>query len=167
MIINPSNSLHVFLAMLALTAFLYYKNQVSLSYVSLLLAVLFYFTQQNKEGFAIQYKTIAMDAGKKSNTLKNYVPYNLSPYLEVPFRNGHVTGLDAAAAQQHPVQPVSGKYPTPVEPNMFANNEARPEYCLEGNAMYSTNMGCIKLTPAQINQFQTRGFNIDPAHSYI
>jgi len=164
---SPTNSLYVFLAMLVLTAYLYHQKQVSLSYVTLLLAVLFYFTQHNKEGFSIQYKTIAMDAGKKSNTLKNYVPYNLSPYLEAPYRNGHVTGLDATASMQHPVQPVSGKYPTPVQSNMFANNEARPEYCEQGNAMYSTDMGCVKLTPAQINQFQTRGYNADPAHSYI
>ena len=159
--------LYIFVALLAATGALYSYKHVALSYACAMFAILYYFSSV-KEGFAssgsIQDNRVG--GGKKGppNMLKEYVPYKLSPYLDVQYQSGKVGGLDAKAS---PHEPVNGKYPTPFQANMFANNLAKPEYCEQGNAMFSTDMGCVKLTPEQLRFFGSRGYNTDPTRSYM
>jgi hypothetical protein len=154
--------LYIFVGLLAATGALYSYKHTALSYACAMFAILYYFSSV-KEGF--QDNRVGGAGGKKTpNMLKEYVPYKLSPYLDVPYRNGKVGGLDTKAS---PHEFVHGKYPTPYQTSIFANNVAKPEYCEQGNAMYSTDMGCVKLTPEQIKYFGTRAYNADPTRTYM
>jgi hypothetical protein len=162
------NPLYIFVALLAATGALYSHKHVALSYACAMFAILYYLTSV-KEGFtsSSSIQDNGVGGGKKGppNMLKEYVPYKLSPFLDLPYRSGKVGGLDAKASAH---EPVNGKmYPTPFQANMFANNLAKPEYCEQGNAMFSTDMGCVKLTPEQLRFFGSRGYNTDPTRSYM
>lgn len=162
---NPNNTplLYSFV-LLALAGLLYYAKHTALSFACMLFAIVFYARQTGKlEFFSVQDNTIDLRYPKTINTVRSYVPYNLSPYLEVPFKNTHVTGVDAGANRQ---QSLNAKYPTPFTPNIFAKNVAKPEYCAQGNAMFSTDQGCIKPSPEQIKLLSSRGYNADLTHIY-
>jgi hypothetical protein len=149
--------------LLALSVVFYLTKNMALSFVSVLFAVLFFYRE--REYFQlepIQNNAVPQTPnGKKQvNKVKSYVPYTISPYLEVPYTHGNVTGSDGAA-ETH--QEVDSKYP-PTDLNIFFNNVARPEYCEQGNAMYSTDLGCIKVRPDQVRNLSSRGHNADPNH---
>jgi hypothetical protein len=149
--------------LLALSVVFYLTKNMALSFVSALFAVLFFYRE--REHFQlepIQNNAVPQTPnGKKQvNKVKSYVPYTISPYLEVPYTHGNVTGNDGAA-ETH--QGVDSKYP-PTDLNIFFNNVARPEYCEQGNAMYSTDLGCIKVRPDQVRNLSSRGHNADPNH---
>ena len=151
---------------LALALVFYVTRNMALSYICALFAVLFFY--RSKEHFKlepIQDNTVKQIPGNKKNPnkVKNYVPYTISPYLEVPYTNGNIQGNDTSANGH---QEVDSVYP-PTDMNIFFNNKAKPEYCEQGNAMFSTYLGCIKLRPDQIRQLSSRGHNMDPARSYI
>jgi len=152
--------------LLALAMLFYVTKNMAISYICGLFAILYFY--RGKEHFImqpIQDNSVVYDKNekKKENKVKSYVPYTISPYLEVPYTNGKITPLDHEANGH---QEVDAKYP-PTDMNIFFSNEARPEYCEQGNAMYSTDLGCIKLRPDQIRQLSSRGHNMDPNHSYI
>jgi len=152
--------------LLALAVLFYVTKHFAISYICALFAILYFY--RGKEHFnmePIQDNSVpyVKDEKKKPNTVKSYVPYTISPYLEVPYTNGKITPVDNEANSH---QEVDAKYP-PTDMNIFFSNEARPEYCEQGNAMFSTDLGCIKLRPDQIRQLSSRGHNMDPNHSYI
>ena len=157
--------------LLALSVVFYLTKNMALSFISALFAILFFYRE--REYFQlepIQNNAVPQSrkckcknkctCKKQVNKVKSYVPYTISPYLEVPYTHGNVTGTDGAA-ETH--QGVDSKYP-PTDLNIFFNNVARPEYCEQGNAMYSTDLGCIKVRPDQIRNLSSRGHNADPNH---
>ena len=149
--------------LLALSVVFYLTKNMALSFVSVLFAVLFFYREREYYQLEpIQNNAVPQTPnGKKQvNKVKSYVPYTISPYLEVPYTHGNVTGSDGAA-ETH--QEVDSKYP-PTDLNIFFNNVARPEYCEQGNAMYSTDLGCIKVRPDQVRNLSSRGHNADPNH---
>ena len=148
-------------------AFLFYfTNNKALSFLCTLMFLLFII--RAKEDFMslepIQSNIVPqIPEKKKDNKVKSYVPYTISPYLEVPYTNGNIKPNDSAGLTN---QEVDAKYP-PTDMNIFFSNQAKPEYCEQGNAMFSTDLGCIKLRPDQIRQLSSRGHNMDPKQSYI
>ena len=92
------------------------------------------------------------------NRVNEYVPYTMSPYLAAKYESGNITAFDGAFSGR---EAVSSSYPGPMDMNPFKDNKASPQACLEGNAMYSTDMGCIKLTPQQMNYMAGRAENMD------
>jgi hypothetical protein len=155
----------VYILLALAVVFLLTKN-MALSFISALFAILFFY--RGREHFQlepIQDNTVPQtpDGKKQVNKVKSYVPYTISPYLEVPYTHGNVTGLDTAAVTH---QEVDSKYPN-TDMNIFFSNVARPEYCEQGNAMYSTDLGCIKVRPDQVRNLSSRGHNMDPNHSFI
>jgi hypothetical protein len=152
--------------LLALALVFYATKHMAVSYICVLFAILYFF--RAREHFkleSIQDNTVRQIPGRKKDTnkVKSYVPYTISPYLEVPYKNGKIQGNDTAANGN---QEVDSVYP-PTDMNIFANNIAKPEYCEQGNAMFSTDLGCIKLRPDQIRQLSSRGHNMDPSRSYV
>jgi hypothetical protein len=152
--------------LLAMSLLFYVTKNMALSYICGLFSILFFY--RSKEHFKlepIQDNSVKHVSNEKKNVnkIKSYVPYTISPYLEVPYTNGNIQGNDEAAINH---QEVDSKYPE-TDMNIFANNEARPEYCEQGNAMFSTDLGCIKLRPEQIKNLSSRGHNMDPNHSFI
>jgi hypothetical protein len=153
--------------LLLMLAFLFYfTNHKAVSFICALMFLLYVF--RGTENFMtlepIQDNHVPqIPEKKKDNKVKSYVPYTISPYLEVPYTNGNIVPNDTAGLMN---QEVDAKYP-PTDMNIFFSNEAKPEYCEQGNAMFSTDLGCIKLRPDQIRQLSSRGHNMDPARSYI
>jgi hypothetical protein len=150
----------------ALSGIFYVTNNLALSYVSALFALLVFF--RNREYFtveSIQDNTVphVSEDKKDSNKVREYVPYTISPYLEVPYKNKTIKGNDPARISHLNIDKI---YPK-SDMNPFKNNKAYPEACTEGNAMFSTDMGCIKLTPEQIRFVSSRGHNMDPYSSYL
>lgn len=154
--------------LLALALVFYITNNLALSAICGAFAVLIFIRRGLKEGFSlepIQDNTIpyATEEEKATNKLKEYVPYTISPYLEVPFLNKNIQGNDPAGMRNLTVDTT---YPA-TDMNPFKYNKAYPEACLEGNAMFSTDLGCIKLKPDQIRYISSRGHNMDKDRSYI
>jgi hypothetical protein len=152
--------------LLALALVFYATKHMALSYIAALFAILYFY--RSREHFKlepIQDNTVRQIPGSKKNPnrVKSYVPYTISPYLEVPYTNGNIQGNDTVANDHQEVDTV---YP-PTDMNIFSSNIAKPEYCEQGNAMFSTDLGCIKLRPDQIRQLSSRGRNMDNNHSYI
>jgi hypothetical protein len=152
--------------LLALAVVFYLTKNMALSFISLLFAILFFY--RSREYFQlepIQDNRIPQtaDSKKQVNKVKSYVPYTISPYLEVPYTNGNITGKDGAA-EAH--QEVDSKYPA-TDMNIFFSNVAKPEYCEQGNAMYSTDLGCIKVRPDQVRNLSSRGHNMAANYSFI
>ncbi len=163
--------------LLALAILFYVTKNMALSYIAGLFAILVFYNQQKgaaKEKFedydnenleTIQNNNVPYlkKDEKQLNKIKEYVPYTISPYLEVPFMNKNIKGNDPMGIQQLNIEKV---YPK-TDMNPFVNNKASPEACLQGNAMFSTDMGCIKLRPDQVIQFSSRGHNMDPKRALI
>jgi hypothetical protein len=152
--------------LLALSLVFYVTKNMALSFIAALFAlVYFYRAREHFKLEPIQDNRVRRVPGdkKQTNKVKSYIPYTISPYLEVPYTNGNIGGNDTSADKH---QEVDSKYPD-TDMNIFFNNVAKPEYCEQGNAMYSTDLGCIKLTPAQIRNISSRGHNMDPARSYM
>jgi hypothetical protein len=152
--------------LLALALVFYATKHMAVSYICVLFAILYFY--RSREHFRlepIQDNTVRQIHGseKHSNKVKSYVPYTISPYLEVPYTNRNIQGNDKAAGGQQEVHSV---YP-PTDMNIFANNIAKPEYCEQGNAMFSTDLGCIKLRPDQIRQLSSRGHNMASGYSFV
>jgi hypothetical protein len=152
--------------MLMFAFLFYFTNHKALSFIFALMFLLFIFRSQesfmNLEPIQDNHVPQIPDK-KKNNKVRSYVPYTISPYLEVPYTNGNIKPNDTSGLMN---QEVDAKFP-PTDMNIFFNNEAKPEYCEQGNAMFSTDLGCIKLRPDQIRQLSSRGHNMDPNHSYI
>jgi hypothetical protein len=155
--------------LLTLAVLFYVTKNFALSAVFAGLSALFffrgkagseYFTLEPIQDNTVPYRT---DTEKKSNKLKEYVPYTISPYLEVPYMNKNILGNDPAGLKN---LAIDTEYP-PTDMNPFKYNKAYPEACLEGNAMFSTDMGCIKLKPDQVRYISSRGHNMDKDHSFI
>ena len=161
--------------LLALAVLFYVTKNMALSYVAALFAILvFYRQQKGTEKFedftqeqlqSIQNNQVPYikKDEKELNKIKEYVPYTISPYLEVPYINKSIKGNDPMGVQQLNIEKIFPK--TDMSP--FVNNKASPEACLKGNAMFSTDLGCIELRPDQVRQFSSRGHNMDPKRSYI
>lgn len=165
------NQLYLFLALAVL---FYVTNNMALSYIAGLFAVLFFYHEKNKvEKFEDHQTTLSSIQNnevpyvkkheKTLNKIKEYVPYTISPYLEVPYINSNIKGNDPMGIQQLNIEKI---YPK-TDMNPFVNNKASPEACLKGNAMFSTDLGCIELTSNQVRQLSSRGHNIDPKRGYI
>ncbi len=159
--------------LLALAVLFYVTNNMAMSYIAALFAILVFYRQNVSEKFenfddekleSIQNNQVVYKRdAKEQNKLKEYVPYTISPYLEVPFVNKSIKGNDPMGVQQLNIEK---EYPK-TDMNPFVNNMASPQACLEGNAMFSTDMGCIKLRPDQIKQLSSRGYNMDPKRGYV
>lgn len=160
--------------LLALAIIFYVTKNMALSYIAALMAVLVFihnyrtekfedFEEDNLESVQNNQVPYLRKTEKELNKLKEYVPYTISPYLEVPYMNKNIKGNDPMGVNQLNIEKI---YPK-TDMNPFVNNVAYPEACLEGNAMFSTDRGCIKLRPDQIQQLSHRGYNMDPKRSYI
>ena len=123
-------------------------------------------TQQQTGMMSINDNTVPPKEGAVvPNRANEYVPYTLSPYLATKYENGNIQAYDKSFSGQTMVQTT---YTGAMDMNPFKDNKASPQACLEGNAMYSTDMGCVKLTQAQLNQFSGRSGNSDTrAVNYI
>ncbi len=163
--------------LLALAVLFYVTKNMALSYVAALFAILVFYRQQsvakvekfengsedNLESIQNNQVPYIKKDEKTLNKIKEYVPYTISPYLEVPFVNKSIKGNDPMGIQQLNIEKVYPK--TDMSP--FVNNKATPEACLKGNAMFSTDLGCIELRPDQVRQLSSRGHNMDPRRGYI
>jgi hypothetical protein len=168
------------LVILVALAIVFYAAKIpAVSVVLLLMALLVFYRgyiNAGREGFEnmvdtpdvqpIQTNEVAYDKSNKDmNKIREYVPYTISPYLAVPYENKGIASADPSAIRQ---QSTGLKFAEKdANMNPFRDNIATPQACLEGNAMYSTNQGCVKLRPDQINYLSSRGRNMDAAASYI
>jgi hypothetical protein len=162
--------------LLALAVVLFVTNNMALAFIVSLMALMIFY-RQRKEGFqtyedgealaSIQNNRVPYltKEDKNGNKIKEYVPYTISPFLEAPYMNKNIKGNDPMSLNQLNVEK-NGSAPAP-KANLFVGSVASPQACLEGNAMFSTDMGCIKLSPEQIALLSSRGGNMDPRRSYV
>lgn len=164
--------------LIALAIIFYVAKVPAVSVVMVLMAILVFYRKYrvSREGFEnmvdtpdvqpIQTNEIPYDKSDKTmNKIREYVPYTISPYLAVPYENKGIASADPAAMRQ---QSTGLKFSEKdANMNPFKDNIATPQACLEGNAMYSTNQGCVKLRPDQINYLSSRGRNMDAQASYM
>jgi hypothetical protein len=163
----------------ALSLVLFVTNNMALAFIVALMALLIFYHQNKREGYqnydengklvmeSIQDNSVPYlkKSDKAENKIREYVPYTISPFLEAPYMNKNIKGNDPMSLNNLNVEK-SGSAPAPKS-NLFAGSVASPQACLEGNAMFSTDMGCIKLGPEQIALLSSRGGNMDPRRSYV